>query len=322
MIHSGRVSLHPTVFVAPGGVLLGDVTLGQHSSVWFNTVIRGDSAPVVVGDYTNIQDNSVVHEDEDLPTHIGSRVTIGHRAIVHGCVIESECLIGMGAVILSGARIGKGSLIGASSLVRENQVIPPDSLVVGSPAKVLGTASPKHRDAIRNGAYHYHELALSYMMAGLAHGADPLGQVVAHEAPMTTREWRALIERLDEEPGAWSAAPENPALRDALNDLGARDTFRVRVIEHLLAEMLPLPVISAPPPQIRDAAPAAEALETWRTTRRALVASLRPFSRKEWIRPIGHPTRGARRLGDWVREWVEEDLERRVAHSTAGENRS
>ena len=106
--------------------------------MWFNTVVRGDSERIEIGSHTNVQDNSTVHVDEGMPALVGNRVTVGHRAIVHGCVIGDDVLVGMGAVVLSGARIGAGSLIGASALVRENEVIPPGSLVLGSPAKVVG----------------------------------------------------------------------------------------------------------------------------------------------------------------------------------------
>jgi len=140
---------------------------------------------------------------------------------------------------------------------------------------------------------------------------------------MTTREWTSLIERLEEEPERWSVMGAHAGLGEALIQLGARDTFRVRVIDHLLGEILPLPVISDPAPQTGDLGLSApQALEAWRETRGALVAALRPFHRSQWIRPIGHPTRGARTLGDWVREWVDEDFERRVALVTAKESRS
>src|SRR5262249_5708342 len=133
---TARLRLHPTAFVAPGAVVVGDVTLGARSSVWFNTVVRADSDRVEIGEDTNVQDNSTVHQDEGMPALVGARVTVGHRAIIHGCVIEDDCLIGMGATVLSGARIGKGSLIGAGALVKEGQVIPAGSLALGTPARV------------------------------------------------------------------------------------------------------------------------------------------------------------------------------------------
>jgi len=160
------VEIDPSAFVATGAVVVGEVRLGARSSVWFQCVLRGDSAPISVGQETNLQDGTVVHVDEDQPALIGARVTIGHRAIVHGCAIEDECLIGMGAVILSGARIGTGSLVGAAALVREGQQIPPGSLVLGAPARVVGSVSDAHRAAIRRGSAHYVELARHYQRLG------------------------------------------------------------------------------------------------------------------------------------------------------------
>ena len=130
--------VHETAFVEESAHVIGDVELGAHSSVWFQCVIRADVNRIRIGHHTNIQDGTVIHVDEDQPAVIGARVTVGHRAIVHGCVIEDECLIGMGAVIMSGARIGSGSLVGAAALVCERQEIPPGSLVLGAPARVVG----------------------------------------------------------------------------------------------------------------------------------------------------------------------------------------
>ena len=161
-----RVRLDPSVFVARGAVVVGDVELRARSSVWFNTVVRGDSAPVTVGEDTNLQDLCVVHEDEGLPAVIGARVTVGHRAILHGCIIGDDCLVGMGAIVLSGAQIGAGSLIGAGALVREGMRVPPGSLVIGMPARVVGPVGPDHREAIRRGAEHYVALARSYLERG------------------------------------------------------------------------------------------------------------------------------------------------------------
>ena len=143
-----RLRFHPTAFVAPGAVVTGDVTLGARVSVWFQTVIRGDSDRVEIGDDTNLQDLTLVHQDEGMPAIIGSRVTVGHRAIIHGCTIEDDCLIGMGAILLSGARIGSGSLVAAGALVKEGQVIPPGSLVVGAPARVLGPVKAAHHAGV------------------------------------------------------------------------------------------------------------------------------------------------------------------------------
>jgi carbonic anhydrase/acetyltransferase-like protein (isoleucine patch superfamily) len=189
--------IHPTAFVAAGAVVVGDVTLSARASVWFNSVVRGDSASVEIGEGSNVQDNSVVHVDEGMPAVLGARVTVGHRAIIHGCVIEDDCLIGMGSVVLSGARIGRGSLIGAASLVREGQQIPAGSLAFGSPARVVGPVGPAHKEAIRNGAAHYAELANVYRSMGLGQPADRSGAQARDPSPMSAREWRELVDRLE-----------------------------------------------------------------------------------------------------------------------------
>ena len=114
-----------TAFVAPSADIVGDVTIGEHVSVWYQCVMRGDIAPIRVGDETNIQDLTMVHVDTDAPALIGDRVGIGHRAIVHGCTIEDDCLIGMGAIVLSRAVIGAGSVVAAGALVTEGTEVPP-----------------------------------------------------------------------------------------------------------------------------------------------------------------------------------------------------
>jgi carbonic anhydrase/acetyltransferase-like protein (isoleucine patch superfamily) len=124
------------VFIAPNATVIGRVTIGRGSSVWFNTVLRGDMDAITVGEDTNIQDLSMVHVDDKVPCVIRSRVTIGHRAIVHGCVLEDECLVGMGSVIQNRARIGTHSLVGSGSVVREGFEVPPGKLVVGVPATI------------------------------------------------------------------------------------------------------------------------------------------------------------------------------------------
>ena len=114
-----------SAFIAPGAVVLGDVQIGADSSVWYYTVIRGDTERIRIGEGTNLQDFSMVHADPGVPCLIGSRVTVGHRAILHGCTVEDECLIGMGAILLNGVKIGSGSVVGAGSLVREGMDVPP-----------------------------------------------------------------------------------------------------------------------------------------------------------------------------------------------------
>lgn len=124
------------VFIAPGAVIVGNVTIGDGSSIWFNTVIRGDSDAVVIGENTNIQDNCTIHVDEGKPCVIGDHVTIGHNAVVHGCRIEDVCLIGINATVLNGAVIRKGSIVGSNAVVMENQNVGPGHLVTGVPAKL------------------------------------------------------------------------------------------------------------------------------------------------------------------------------------------
>src|SRR3974377_169662 len=128
--------IEPTVFIARGAIVVGEVQLGKDGSVWDNAVIRGDCARISIGEATNIQDLSMVHADPGYPCVVGSRVTVGHRVILHGCTIEDDCLIGMGAILLNGVRVGKGSIVGAGALVLENMEVPPGSLVVGSPARI------------------------------------------------------------------------------------------------------------------------------------------------------------------------------------------
>lgn len=141
-----RPTIDPAAFVHERAVVLGDVTLGPRVSVWPTAVLRGDSAPIVVGAESNVQDGTIVHADEGLPAIIGARVAIGHRAIVHGCTIEDDCLIAMGAIILNGAHIGSGSLIGAGAVVTEGMRVPPNSLVLGVPGRVVRETSPEMRE--------------------------------------------------------------------------------------------------------------------------------------------------------------------------------
>ena len=126
-------------YIADGTHIIGKVTIKEYSSIWFNTVVRGDVNYIEIGRYTNIQDNSVVHVSNDYPTVIGDYVTVGHNAVVHACTVEDHCLIGMGSVILDGAVIGKGSIVAAGAVVKKNHVIPPFSVVAGIPAKVVKT---------------------------------------------------------------------------------------------------------------------------------------------------------------------------------------
>jgi len=142
-------------YIDPSAILVGQVRLGSDVSVWPHTVLRGDSDLISVGDATNIQDGAVVHVDAGVPCAIGARVTIGHRAIIHGCVIEDEVLVGMGAIVMNHARIGSGSIIGAGALVTERTHIPPGSLAVGAPARVVRPTTAAERARVRESAAHY-----------------------------------------------------------------------------------------------------------------------------------------------------------------------
>ena len=148
-------TLGKDVYVAKSAVLFGDVTLGDHSSVWYNSVLRGDINRIVVGHHTNIQDLSVLHVADDWPCLVGNWVTIGHSAVVHACTIGDEVLVGMGAVILDGAVVGEQSLIGAKALVTQGMKIPAGSLVLGMPAKVVRPLTTKERGELKYWAQKY-----------------------------------------------------------------------------------------------------------------------------------------------------------------------
>lgn len=138
---SGDAPIRPRIaasaFVAPGAVVLGDVTLGERASVWYAAVLRGDMAPISIGDDTNIQDGSIVHVDEGAPCRIGRRVGVGHRVILHGCTVEDECLVGMGSILLNNVVVGTGSVIAAGAVIPEGMRIPPRSLVMGVPGRIV-----------------------------------------------------------------------------------------------------------------------------------------------------------------------------------------
>ena len=154
--------VHPSAYVADSARVMGEVTLGQDSSVWFGAVIRGDSAPIAVGEGTNIQDGSVLHADTGFPLTIGRHVTVGHQVMLHGCTVGDESLIGIGAVVLNGAKIGKHCLVGARSLVTEGKEFPDGSLIMGSPAKVVRTLTPEQIEGLRQSAQHYIENGRRY----------------------------------------------------------------------------------------------------------------------------------------------------------------
>jgi carbonic anhydrase/acetyltransferase-like protein (isoleucine patch superfamily) len=148
-----------TAFVAPNATLVGRVTLASNASVFYGTVLRGDTDSIRIGAGSNVQDNVSMHTDAGLQLIVGSGVSIGHGAVVHGCVIEDDCLIGMGATILNRAVIGAGSLVAAGAVVLEDTIIPPGSLVAGVPAKVRRALTDEERAGVRMNATHYVRLA-------------------------------------------------------------------------------------------------------------------------------------------------------------------
>jgi len=152
----------PEAFVADGATLVGAVTLGSRASVWFGAVIRADGAPIEVGEGSNVQDGCVLHTDPGFPVAVGARVSLGHRAVIHGCTVQDDALIGMGAVVLNGAVIGSGSLVAAGSVVLEGTVVPPGSLVAGVPGKVKREVTDAERDRVRLGAESYVARAARY----------------------------------------------------------------------------------------------------------------------------------------------------------------
>lgn len=159
--------LFPTIpkscFIAPNASVIGNVILGENSSIWFNVVIRADLAQVSIAANSNIQDGSILHVDEGFPMTIAENVTIGHKAMLHGCTIGEGSLIGINAVVLNGAKIGKNCLIGANALVTENMQIPDGSLVLGSPAKVVKQLDEKTQAMLAQGAAHYVQSNHQYM---------------------------------------------------------------------------------------------------------------------------------------------------------------
>lgn len=149
--------------------MIGDVVIGEGSSLWYGAVVRGDVMPIRIGAATSIQDNSVVHVTGDVAgSEIGSRVTVGHNVIVHACTVEDDCILGMGSIILDRAHIGRGSIIGAGALVTPGTIIPPGSMVMGSPARVKRPLTDEEHARIASSAAHYVELARVYRDAAIA----------------------------------------------------------------------------------------------------------------------------------------------------------
>jgi carbonic anhydrase/acetyltransferase-like protein (isoleucine patch superfamily) len=166
-----KPKIDKNVFIAPSADVIGDVKIGEDSSIWFGTVIRGDVHKIEIGARTSIQDLSMVHvthykkddKSDGHPTIIGNDVTVGHKVMLHGCTIEDACLIGMGATIIDGAVIGKESIVGACSLVTKNKKFPPRSLIMGSPAQVIRTLTDEEVEDLYNSATRYVKFKNGYM---------------------------------------------------------------------------------------------------------------------------------------------------------------
>lgn len=164
--------IHPSAFIAPGAAIMGDVTVGADASVWYGAVLRGDMAPIVIGPETNLQDGTIVHVDAGMPCTVGRRVGVGHRVILHGCTVEDECLIGMGSILLNGVRIGTGSVVAAGAVIPEGMQVPPRSLVMGVPGRIVRSVDAALIQRIGDTWAHYVEQARAhragrYPMAGV-----------------------------------------------------------------------------------------------------------------------------------------------------------
>jgi carbonic anhydrase/acetyltransferase-like protein (isoleucine patch superfamily) len=153
----------PSAYVDPGAAVIGDVTIGERSSVWPSASVRGDISAIEIGEETSIQDGTVVHTDAKYPAIIGNRVTVGHMAVLHGCTVEDEVLIGIGAIVLNGARIGKGAVVAAGALIPEDAEIPAGMLAMGVPAKPKRPVSEDERERFRQNVKNYITRAREYL---------------------------------------------------------------------------------------------------------------------------------------------------------------
>lgn len=167
-------TIDPSAWVADGVFCIGDVRLSAQVSIWFASVLRADSDVISVGERTNIQDGCVLHADPGFPVHVGAGVSVGHRAILHGCTVEDDCLIGMGAIVLNGAVVGSGTLVAAGAVILEGAVIPPGSLVAGVPGKVRRETTADEQASIRKNASNYLTLAERARLATIQ-SFDPIG---------------------------------------------------------------------------------------------------------------------------------------------------
>jgi carbonic anhydrase/acetyltransferase-like protein (isoleucine patch superfamily) len=327
-----RLRLAPDVFVAPTATVTGEVAIGARSSVWYGTVLRGDVAPIVVGEETSLQELTLLHCDHDAPCTVGSRVTVGHRAIIHGCTIGDDTLIGMGAILLSRSVVGPGCLIGAGSLVKEGQVIPPGMLAVGAPARVVGPVTDAHREAIASGARHYVSMSRGYLRRGVGSQWPARRTLVMPQplTPMSFFEWEQRIGALQMTPewtrraleqhgaarfqrrpgdGRWCALEVMAHLLDC-----DREVYGPR-IHRTLTEAMPavedIPAETWVAARGHAGADADAVLAQWREARTALLRGLSVLGPDAWVRPLLHPVRGPHTLADIVRYWTEHDFSHR-----------
>jgi len=163
----GTPNIHPPAFTAANATIVGDVKLGEESSVWYQCVLRADINRIVIGPRSNIQDGSVVHLADDHGTEVGELVTVGHKAVLHACKVDNEVLIGMGAIVLDGAEIGARSIVGAGAIVTGGKIFPPGSLILGAPAKVVRTLTLDEQAGIRVWADRYVTLSREYIARGI-----------------------------------------------------------------------------------------------------------------------------------------------------------
>jgi carbonic anhydrase/acetyltransferase-like protein (isoleucine patch superfamily) len=169
---AGLPAIGARVLVAPGAALVGDVRLGDDASIWYGTVLRGDIAPIIIGARANIQDGAVIHVADELPCTVGEETVVGHRVMLHACRVEEGCLIGMQSTILDEAVIGRGSVVGAGTLITQRTVIPPHSLVLGSPGKVVKTLTAADEAFHRAVALKYVRLKENYLADAFRNDGD------------------------------------------------------------------------------------------------------------------------------------------------------
>ncbi len=166
MIHQfdGQIpNVHKNTFIASSADVIGNVTIGEYSSIWFGAILRSDMNTMTIGKYTNVQDNSTLHNDDGFAVNIGDYVTIGHNSIIHGCKISNYTLIGMGSTILNGAEIGEYTIIGAGSLVTQGKKIPSGVLCMGTPTKVIRELTKEEKEGLRESAQYYAKLSMKYI---------------------------------------------------------------------------------------------------------------------------------------------------------------